>query len=120
MHPGMLPIIAEYAIEASQRTQVVISTHSPEFLDAFTEAEPTVTVFHWEEGESHLYDLTPASLKRWLERFRLGELFTSGDLDALAAPELRPIADLDERLKDLPPEGAAVAADEDAGESTSA
>jgi predicted ATPase len=33
VHPGALPILVDYLKEASQRTQVVITTHSPELLD---------------------------------------------------------------------------------------
>ena len=35
LHPRMLPIIAEYAVDAARRTQIVFTTHSPEFLNAF-------------------------------------------------------------------------------------
>jgi predicted ATPase len=40
----MLPVIAEYAVDAATRTQVIFTTHSPQFLDAFTDAKPTTTV----------------------------------------------------------------------------
>ncbi len=40
LHPSMLPIVAEYAVEAASRTQVVLTTHSAEFLDAFGETRP--------------------------------------------------------------------------------
>lgn len=33
VHPGALPILVDYLKEASRRTQVVITTHSPELLD---------------------------------------------------------------------------------------
>ncbi|MCP5111186.1 MAG: AAA family ATPase, partial [bacterium] len=29
LHPSMLPIIAEFAVEASRKSQVILSTHSP-------------------------------------------------------------------------------------------
>src|SRR5207253_5466691 len=29
LHPSMLPIIAEYAVEAAERTQVIMTSHSP-------------------------------------------------------------------------------------------
>lgn len=34
LHPAMLPIVAEYAVDASSRTQVILTTHSPQLLDA--------------------------------------------------------------------------------------
>jgi len=106
LHPTMLPIVAEYAVAAAERTQVVISTHSPEFLDCFTEYEPRVAVFHWEDARTHLYTLPDGRLKKWLEMYRLGQLFTSGDLDALAQPEVERLPDMEERFRDLPSEDA--------------
>ncbi len=108
LHPSMLPVIAEYAEAASERTQVVLTTHSPEFLDAFTGLSPHVTVCHWEEGETHLYGLSSETLGRWLEQYRLGHMFTRGDLESLALEPVEPVADLEDRLKDLPSEDEAM------------
>jgi predicted ATPase len=110
LHPSMLPIVAEYAAEAANRTQVVITSHSPVFLDAFSQVEPQVTLFHWEDGETLLFPLAPEAMAKWLEDYRLGQLFTNGDLEALASPPVESIPDLAERLKSLPPEGAALSA----------
>lgn len=35
VHPGALPVLFDFIKEASQRSQIVISTHSPELLDLF-------------------------------------------------------------------------------------
>jgi predicted ATPase len=103
LHPSMLRVIAEFATEAAERTQVVISSHSAEFLDAFTSANPNVTVCQWENGETKLHQLPPGQLGPWLEKYRLGELFTSGELDALAAGPVDEIDDADARFAALPP-----------------
>jgi len=108
LHPSMLPVIAEYAEAASERTQVVLTSHSPEFLDAFTGMSPHVTVCHWEQGQTYLYGLAPETLGRWLEQYRLGHLFTRGDLESLAREPVEPVAYLDDRLKDLPSEDDAM------------
>ncbi|WP_428565838.1 MAG: AAA family ATPase [Solidesulfovibrio sp. DCME] len=84
LHPSMFPIIAEYAAEASKRTQVIFSTHSPQFLDAFGEYNPTTTVTVWKDGETKIKNLDGDALKQWLEHYSLGTLFLSGDLEALA------------------------------------
>lgn len=83
LHPSMFPIIAEYAVEASTRTQVVFTTHSPQFLDAFTDVKPTTTVAKWEDGETSLHVLAGDELKYWLSEYSLGSLFTSGELEAM-------------------------------------
>jgi len=108
LHPSMLPVIAEYAEAASERTQVILTSHSPEFLDAFTGSTPHVAVCHWEEGETHLYGLDSEALGRWLGQYRLGHMFTRGDLESLALPEVEPVEDLEERFKDLPSEDEAM------------
>ena len=107
LHPSMLPIVAEYAAEAAAQTQVVLTTHSPEFLDAFTSLSPQVTVCHWEGGETRLYGLSPDSLHEWLAKYRLGHLFTAGDLQALAeSSDVK--GDVAERLKSMPSEDEAL------------
>jgi predicted ATPase len=83
LHPGMFPILAELATEAAQRTQVIFTTHSPQFLDAFKDAAPTTTVAEWVDGETKLTVLDGKDLQRWLERYSLGDLFVSGQLEAM-------------------------------------
>ena len=100
LHPSMLPILAEYAAEAAERTQVIMTSHSPVFLDAFSQVAPQVTLLHREDGYTQLFPLTPEMLSKWLEQYRLGELFTSGELEALAMPavELVPTWTSDSRV----------------------
>ncbi|MEI7849160.1 MAG: AAA family ATPase, partial [Chloroflexota bacterium] len=83
LHPSMLPIIAEYARSASRRTQVIITTHSAELLDAFSEYEPTVTVAKWAEGQTQLDVLSGERLRYWLQDYTLGKLYRSGELEEL-------------------------------------
>lgn len=106
LHPSMLPIVAEYAAEAAERTQVIITSHSPVFLDAFTQVGPQVTVCHWEDGQTHLYPLPAEAIGPWLDQYRLGQLFTSGELDELASTAAAPVTDLADQLKALPAEDA--------------
>jgi len=85
LHPSMLPIIAEYAVEAATRTQVIFTTHSDQFLDAFRETRPTTTVAKWENGETTLTTLEDRELAYWLKDYSLGNLFRSGELENMAA-----------------------------------
>lgn len=84
LHPSMLPIIAEFALEASRRTQVVFTTHSDQFLDAFTGTKPTTTVAKWDNGETTLTTLDGNDLAYWLKNYTLGNLFRTGELESLA------------------------------------
>jgi len=83
LHPSMLPIIAEYAVDAATRTQVIFTTHSPQFLDAFTDTKPTTTIAKWENGETTLKVLEGEQLDYWLKEYSLGALFKSGELEAM-------------------------------------
>ena len=85
LHPSMLPIITEYAAEAATRTQVIFTTHSDQFLSAFRDTRPTVTVAKWENGETTLTTLDDGELAYWLRDYSLGKLFRSGELENMAS-----------------------------------
>jgi predicted ATPase len=84
LHPSMLPIIAAFAVEASARTQVIFTTHSDQFLDAFRETKPTTTVAKWVNGETVLNTIEGEKLDYWLQEYSLGSLFRSGELEEMA------------------------------------
>jgi predicted ATPase len=83
LHPSMLPIIAEHAVDASTRSQIIFTTHSPQFLDAFTDTKPTTTVAKWSNGETILKTLGGAEIDYWLKEYSLGALFRSGELESM-------------------------------------
>jgi len=83
LHPSMLSIIAEFAVEAAMRTQVIFTTHSPQFLDAFRDTKPTTTVAKWENGETTLKVLEGKDLDYWLKGYSLGALYESGKLEQI-------------------------------------
>ena len=84
LHPSMLPIIAEYAREASRRSQIILTTHSPEFLDAFGDSPPSTTIAEWVDGESNLRMISGEELEYWLKKYTLGELFRSRQLETMS------------------------------------
>ncbi len=84
LHPSMLPIVAEHAADAARCTQVILTTHSAQLLDAFTTTPPTTTVTKWEEGETRLSVVDGEELARWLREYSLGALFRSGELEGMA------------------------------------
>jgi predicted ATPase len=85
LHPSMFPIIAEYAAQASKRTQVIFTTHSADFLDAFrdTGVAPTTTVTQWRDGATTLKVLEGEELAYWLREYTLGQLFRSSELEQI-------------------------------------
>jgi predicted ATPase len=79
---AMLPLVAEYAVDAATGSQVVLTTHSPQFLDAFA-TRPTTAVVKWENGGTTLQTLKDEELDYWLKEYSLGSLFRSGELEKM-------------------------------------
>lgn len=83
LHPSMLPVVAEYAVEASSRAQIILTTHSPQLLDAFHDTRPSTTVTRWREGQTVLTKLEGEALDYWLREYSLGSLYRSGELEEI-------------------------------------
>ncbi len=73
LHPYAISVIASLFQAAARRTQVLVSTQSPVFLDHF-EAEDVIVVDR-NNRESTFTRLDPAELETWLERYTLGEIW---------------------------------------------
>ena len=80
LHPDVLPALAELLKEASKRTQIIVTTHSDILVDAMTDQPESILVASKGINGTVLTRLNPENLKPWLEKFRLGELWTSGEL----------------------------------------
>ena len=80
MHPSMLGIIAELIKDASNRTQLIVSTHSPELLSAFSDMPESVVVVEKEDGATTAKRLDRDSLSKWLEEYTLGRLWLDREI----------------------------------------
>jgi len=80
LHPDALPTVAGLLIDASHRTQLVVTTHSDVLVDELTEQPESVVVCEKDEGSTTMRRLERSELKNWLEKYRLGELWTRGEL----------------------------------------
>ena len=80
LHPDILPKIADLLIEASERTQLIVTTHSDILIDAMTERPESVVVCEKHNGQTQMTRLSAPELSVWLEKYRLGELWARGDL----------------------------------------
>jgi predicted ATPase len=67
LHASMMPIIAEYVRSASRRTQIIITTHSEDFLNTLSDNKPTVTIVKIKEGKTYLDALEGESLRYWMK-----------------------------------------------------
>ena len=80
LHPDVVAKVAELLVDASQRTQLVVTTHSRMLVDALSDHPSSVVVCEMEDGESRFTRLDGARLKAWLEDYGLGELWSSGEI----------------------------------------
>ncbi len=78
LHPDIIPTIAEMLVEASKRTQIIVTTHS----DALISSLPVESVLVCERDVtgSHLRRLDPNQLKKWLDNYTLGDLWRMGEI----------------------------------------
>lgn len=83
LHPRMMSIVAEIAANAATKSQVIFSTHSPEFLDAFRPEPPTVTVVTSNGSETELRTVGGDDLKKWVQDYSLGKFAFSGEAEAV-------------------------------------
>lgn len=80
LHPDALAKLAELMKEASQRTQLIVTTHSDILVDEFTDDPESVVTFE-KFGESTVAKrLDPEELEEWLGKYTLGEMRQSGHI----------------------------------------
>jgi predicted ATPase len=80
LHPDVLPKLADHLLEASHRTQLIVTTHSDVLVDAMSEHPEAVVVCEKHHGSTEMSRLSADDLKMWLEKYRLGELWIRGEL----------------------------------------
>ena len=81
LHPDILPIVAELLIEASYRTQLIVTTHSDILVDALSHVPESVLVCEKETNATAVRRLSQDALRVWLEEeYSLGDLWLKGQL----------------------------------------
>jgi len=80
LHPDILPTVAALLKDASTRMQLIVTTHSDILVDAMTDTPEAVLVCEKTPEGSQLRRLVAEQLKPWLEDYRLGYLWTRGDI----------------------------------------
>ena len=85
LHPRLLPIVADMIKTASEKTQVLVTTHSPDLLNCF-DIDNIVVMARDENKITWQRPGNRKSLKKMLENVEgdsLGDLHRSGELEAL-------------------------------------
>jgi predicted ATPase len=80
LHPDILPTVADLLVEASQRTQLIVTTHSEALVSSLSRIPEAVVICERTDAGTSLRRLEPEKLKEWLERYRLGELWSMGEI----------------------------------------
>ena len=80
VHPDLIPKLADLLVDASRRCQLVVTTHSDILVDALSEWPDSVVVCEKRDGRTTMTRLDGSNLRHWLDKYRLGELWTRGDL----------------------------------------
>ena len=80
LHPDIIPGLAELLREASQRCQLIVTTHSDTLVDALTDTPESVVVCEKENGQTTMKRLDKQNLADWLERYSLGDYWMRGGL----------------------------------------
>ena len=80
LHPDILPTVAELLIQASERCQLIVTTHSDILVSALVERAESVLICERDADGSRLTRLQSEKLKDWLNKYSLGELWRMGEL----------------------------------------
>jgi predicted ATPase len=81
LHPEAIQIVAEALVEASERTQLVVTTHSEALIDALSDRPEDVLVTERDfDNGTQFLRLDKKQLSLWLERYSLGQLWRKGEL----------------------------------------
>ena len=80
LHPDILPTLSDLLREASEKCQIIVTTHSDVLVDALTDTPESVVVCEKREGQTTMRRLEQEQLSDWLKSYSLGELWRKGEL----------------------------------------
>jgi predicted ATPase len=80
LHPDIMPTIAELLKDASQRTQLIVTTHSDALVSALSDTPEAVVICEPGPDGTQLRRLDREALAEWLERYSLGEIWRMGEI----------------------------------------
>ncbi|MGA2183436.1 MAG: AAA family ATPase [Bryobacteraceae bacterium] len=80
LHPDMVHEIGKLLIAASERMQLIVTTHSDALIEEFTEMPDAVVVCEKEAGASRFRRLDASQLSAWLKDYSLGQLWRKGQI----------------------------------------
>ena len=82
LHPDAVALLADLLVEASERMQLVVTTHSDALVSAMTNQPAAIVTCERPGAGTVLRRLDPEKLASWLKDYRLGDLWRMGELGA--------------------------------------
>ena len=82
LHPDAVALLADLLVEASQRMQLVVTTHSDALVSALTNQPAAIVACERPGASTVLRRLDPEKLASWLDDYLLGDLWRMGELGA--------------------------------------
>lgn len=76
LHPQLIGLVAELLTAASERTQLIVATHSPQLIKRLKPED--VVIVEKKDGATELRRLPTEELEAWLRDFTLDELWLTG------------------------------------------
>src|SRR5580658_9350753 len=81
LHPEAIQIVADALVDASERTQLIVTTHSEALIDALSDRPEDVLVTERDfDNGTQFRRLDKQQLSLWLERYSLGRLWRMGEI----------------------------------------
>jgi predicted ATPase len=81
LHPDAIQIVAQALRDASERMQLIVTTHSQALVDAFSSTPECVLVCERGlDGGTQCERLSSERLRHWLVDYKLGELWRKGEI----------------------------------------
>ena len=87
IHPSALGVVLDLLRSASCKTQVIVTTHSPDVLDAKWIEDKNLRIVDWRDGATSIRSISDSSREALRQHLMLaGELLRSNALDAASLP----------------------------------
>jgi len=75
LHPDIIPTLAKLLLEASQRMQLIVTTHSELLVEELGETPESIVVCEKDGGSTTMRRLEKEELAKWLGKYSLGKLW---------------------------------------------
>lgn len=80
LHPDMIRSLAKLLRSASERMQLIVTTHSDALVDELSDTPEAVIICEKRNGSTILNRLKANDLSAWLEHYTLGQLWRTGEI----------------------------------------